>query len=119
MGPPVKKQSKYKNMKVFSDGIRFDSIKEAVRYRELLLMARAGLITDLQLQVKFILAASVKFSADSRAKPPIRYYADFVYLQNGSKVVEDTKSAITRKNTVYRIKKHLMMLVFGIEIKEV
>ena len=48
----------------------------------------------------------------------MRYYADAVYEEDGAKVVEDTKSDITRRDPVYRIKKHLMMSVHGIEIME-
>jgi len=46
--------SKYGNIKtVTSDGINHDSIKEANRWCELLLLQRAGLIQDLKRQVKF------------------------------------------------------------------
>lgn len=45
--------SKYHNRKVTADGITFDSVKEANRYKELKVLERAGLVHDLQLQVKF------------------------------------------------------------------
>ena len=49
----------------------------------------------------------------------IAYVADFVYEENGAKVVEDVKSPITRKNPIYKLKKKMMMYVHGIEVKEV
>ena len=50
-----KTNNKYHNEKVVVDGIRFDSIKEAKRYRELNLLVRAGEISDLELQKEFVL----------------------------------------------------------------
>lgn len=49
----------------------------------------------------------------------MKYVADFVYQANGQTVVEDVKSAATRKLAVYRLKKHLMMSVHGLEVVEV
>ena len=47
--------NKFKAKKVYWNGIRFDSQKEADRYGGLLLLQRAGIISDLQRQVKFTL----------------------------------------------------------------
>lgn len=52
--------AKYGNKKVKYNGIVFDSKKEALRYKELLLLERAKEIFDLQLQVKFELLPSQK-----------------------------------------------------------
>ena len=48
-------KSKYKADKVVVDGVKFDSKREARRYRELKLLEKAGEISDLQMQVKFVL----------------------------------------------------------------
>lgn len=116
-----KKQSKYKNHKVVIDGFKFDSKKEGKRYIDLKLLQRAGQIKDLRMQVSFELMAGVKFENEKRKKPALRYVADFVYtdVKTGLQVVEDVKSAMTRKLPAYRQKKHLMMSVQGIEIQEV
>lgn len=45
--------SKYKNIKVMVDGIKFDSKAEARRYAELKLMEDTGHIKELKLQPKF------------------------------------------------------------------
>ena len=102
--------SKYKNVKTIIDGIAFDSKKEAARYGELMLLAKAGAIQDLRLQVPFEL---IPKQAGERA---VKYIADFVYTENGETVVEDVKGVRT---DVYRLKKKLMLKVHGLRIKEV
>ncbi|WP_151778775.1 DUF1064 domain-containing protein [Acinetobacter bereziniae] len=114
-----RKKPKFRNKKVVLNGTTFDSRKEAKRFRELQILERAGEISELQTQYAFVLAESVKFSNEPRKKPALRYVADFVYIKNGCQVVEDVKSKISRSLAEYRIKKHLMMSVHGIEILEV
>ena len=116
---PILKGRKYRNQKVVIDGIAFDSKREAGRYQELKALASRNLIEDLRHQVPFELAPGVRFSNEKRAKPALRYVADFAYKLDGRLVVEDVKSAITAKAAAYRIKRHLMMAVHGIEVKEV
>lgn len=116
-GTPLKTaKSKYRSRKVEIDGIKFDSEKEGQRWRDLSLMEKHGKISNLRRQVSFEIAPAVRL--DGRMKPAIRYMADFCYQENGKEVIEDTKSAMTRKLPVFRIKKHLMALK-GYEIKEV
>ena len=118
---PKYKVSKYRNVKTTVNGITYDSAKEATRHQELLLLERAGKIEALERQKPFVLIGSVFI--DGRRKPPIRYYADFCYrVHDGGdyyRVVEDTKSSITRKNPMYRAKKHMMKAIHDIEITEV
>jgi hypothetical protein len=78
-----------------------------------------GEIQDLKCQVKFELAPKVKIEGEKRAKPALRYFADFTYLSNGKLIVEDVKSAATRKLPSFRNKKHLMKTVHDIDIREV
>ena len=107
--------SKYGNRKVIHDGIEFDSVKEAHRYCELKLMQRAGVISDLQLQVPFELIPTQRIDG-KLAEKAVNYVADFVYQQNGAQVVEDTKGVRTKE---YIIKRKLMLWVHGIRIREV
>jgi hypothetical protein len=109
-----KKKSKYNNKKVVIDGFKFDSGREGERYLELKLMQKAGIISNLELQVPFILAPSCVL--DGRKKPPLKYIADFVYDENGCAVICDVKGKIT---PLYRVKKHLMKTVLGLEINEI
>lgn len=109
-----KQRTKYKNQKIVVDNMTFDSKKEAKRYQELILMQKAGIITDLKRQVPFTLVPV--FSLNKNRYRPLIYIADFVYKENGIKVVEDTKGFRT---DVYKIKKKLMAYIHQIEIKEV
>jgi hypothetical protein len=86
------KMNKHKAKKTTLLGIDFQSMKEAKRYNELLLLLKAGEISNLRLQVPFELAPSVKFDGEPRKKPALRYLADFVYNdKNGNQIVEDAK----------------------------
>ena len=80
-------------------------------------MERAGIISNLQAQVKFILIPAQR-QGDKVVERAATYIADFMYTENGKTVVEDVKSPATRTD-VYRLKKKLMLYKFGIEIKEV
>lgn len=104
------RRSKYKNKKTG----KYDSQKEARRAAELRVMQGDGDITDLEEQVTFVLVPS---QPGERA---VKYIADFVYTRrNGERIVEDVKSAYTRKLPVYIIKRKLMLWVHGIRIIEV
>lgn len=121
---------KYGNKKYVEDGITFDSMKEAYRYHELKALEKAGIIHDLQLQVKYVLIPTQREDGTEVYKKGIyvgkkkpgkviekecAYYADFVYYECGKLVVEDTKGFRTAE---YKIKKKLMLWVYGIRIKE-
>ena len=109
------KPSKYKNRKYEVDGLVFDSKKEARRYEELRLLEKSGVISDLQTQVRFMLIPSQHIDGKCVERACF-YVADFVYFENGQKVVEDTKGF---KTTDYIIKRKLMLHVHGIRIREV
>lgn len=107
--------AKYGNRKIVRDGIEFDSIKECQRYCELKLMQRAGVISDLKLQVPFELIPTQRIDGKV-VEQAVKYIADFVYKQDGQTVVEDTKGMRTDK---YIIKRKLMLYIHGIRIREV
>lgn len=107
--------NKYSNTKCkCANGHIHDSKKEAKRCNELAILERAGIIQNLQQQVKFVLIPSQKLGGKV-AERECSYYADFVYTENGRQVVEDTKGV---KTDAYKIKKKLMLYVHGIVIKE-
>lgn len=122
------KNNKYSNKKVEVDGIIFDSKREAKRYQELLLLEKAGAITNLQRQVKYVLIPTQREPDTVGARGGIHkgkviekecaYYADFVYFDREKQemVVEDTKGM---KTTEYIIKRKMMLYRHGIRIKEV
>ena len=110
------KRQKYGNSKITIDGIRFDSKREAQRWQELRLMERAGRITDLRRQVKFVLIPSQRGEDGKVIEKQVTYIADFVYLKDGKTVVEDSKGYRTE---AYRLKKKMILYFFHIRIQEV
>ena len=122
--------NKYHNKKVTSyDGIQHDSKKEARRWCELKLLQKAGKISELQRQVEFELIPAQYETYERFSKKGEKladgtrtverkccYIADFVYTENGQRVVEDTKGVKTKD---YIIKRKLMLYVHHVRIKEV
>lgn len=72
--------SKYKNIRVMVDGIKFDSKAEARRYAELKLMEDTGHIKELKLQPKFELQPKYKNNKGETIRAII-YKADFSYIE--------------------------------------
>lgn len=121
-------KNKYNARSVEYDGLKFDSQKEALRYKELSFMLSEGIITDLRRQVKYLLIPTQREPDTIGARGGVKqgkllerecsYIADFVYtvVETGETVVEDTKGFKTKE---YAIKKKLMLFVYGIRIKEI
>lgn len=121
--------NKYGANKTNFAGKTFDSAREADRYAELLLLQRAGKISELQCQVKFVLIPAQYETYERFGKNGKRlkdgkrciekecaYIADFMYSEDGKDIVEDAKGMRT---TDYIIKRKLMLYVHGIRIREV
>jgi hypothetical protein len=111
----TKKRTKYSNVKVIIDGIKIDSKKEGAHYYKLKDQLAAGKISNLTLQPKFDIAQSVILDGTKRR---IRYYiADFSYIDSAGKlVVEDVKGF---KTEMYKLKRHLVKEIHGIEVVEI
>lgn len=128
------RKNKHGNKKTVVDGITFASKHEAKRYGELKLLLRVGIISDLELQKKYVLIPAQYREAPTgevykvgarKGLPKIKrvcieesccYVADFVYKKDGREVVEDAKGVRTKD---YIIKRKLMLYVHGIRIVEV
>lgn len=92
------------------------SRKEHNRAAQLLMMQRAGIISNLRQQVRFNLIPPQRDYAGTLIERACDYIADFVYTDDqGNVVVEDTKGFRTRD---YIIKRKLMLFVHGIRLKE-
>lgn len=90
--------TKYNNKKVTVNGQVFDSKKEARRYKELLLLEKAGEIKDLRTQVKFKLIPAQRDETTGEViERECSYKADFVYSEGDKTVVEDVKGFRTEK----------------------
>lgn len=124
-------KNKYYSKKITIDGITFDSKKEAKRYRELVLLEKSGAISGLERQVQFELlpkqreAPTEYYKRGRNAGKPkpgkvlemgVNYVADFVYFENGEKIVEDAKGYKTKD---YILKRKMMLYFHGIRIREV
>ena len=127
----MKYKQKYYNIKTkTTDGLVFDSHREALRWEHLLLLQKAGEISDLQRQVNYELLPNQyetyeRFGKDGKrlkdgtrlVERKVEYIADFVYTtRSGETIVEDAKGIKTKD---YIIKRKLMYAVHGIKIKEV
>lgn len=111
---------KYNNKKVTVDGIDFDSIKESIRYKQLKLLQRAGLIKDLKLQVSYTLQPS--FKSNGQTIRSIKYIADFDYFttKDNRHILEDVKSPATAKDKTYILKKKMLLYKYqDIVFKEI
>lgn len=106
-------KSKYGNHPMIIDGIRFDSTKEGHRWLELQTLQKAGVISNLQRQVKFELQPEFYF--EGKKERAINYVADFTYYENGEYIVEDVKGV---KTDLYKDKRKRMKYIYGIKIKE-
>jgi hypothetical protein len=95
---------KYGNVPTEVDGERLDSRREAKRYKELLLLYKAGEISKPVRQVRFPLPGGVV------------YVADFLFVdKTRGLVVEDAKGMRTAQ---YRDKAKQMRACWGIEVVE-
>lgn len=114
--PKQRRHQKYANRVQETPDGRFDSDAEYRHWCHLKLLVRAKEIRKLRRQVVFELAPAVVIQG--RKRPPLRYIADMVYeeVSTGKTVIADVKGAVT---DAFRIKRHLMMSVHGIEIREI
>lgn len=128
--PTPLKRSKYGNKKVEFDGINFDSIREKQRYIVLKDAVSKGLISDLQVHIKYELIPSITeeyvehLKTKDRIKTrtlqlPITYTCDFQYMKDGELVVEDVKISEKMIPKEFIIKEKLMFWKYRIKIKRV
>ena len=89
---------------------KYASKYEAEIASKLWALHRMGKITELREQVPFVLVPG-----DGKIRP-IRYIADFVYLEDGKQHVVDAKGC---KTPVYRLKRKLAALLLNLTIEEV
>lgn len=117
--------SKYHAKKIEAEGQTFDSRKEYRRWCSLRLLERAGAITGLRRQVKYVLIPAqygpptVGPRGGVKRGPLLErecaYIADFVYQKDGETVVEDVKGVRTPE---YVMKRKLLLERYGIRILE-
>lgn len=84
---------------------------EAKRHQELKMLEKAGIISKLQYHVSLPLIDKSEYGG------VISYEADFIYIKDNKKIIEDVKSEPT-KTRLYRLKKRLVAERYGIIISE-
>jgi hypothetical protein len=127
--------NKLRNTKVTVNGETYDSKKEYNRWCELKILERTGFISDLKRQVEYELLPKQVETYERYGKNgkrlkdgervlelPVRYIADFEYIQNGKKVVEDVKGYRDPNSATYAkfvLKRKMMLWLKGIRVIEV
>ena len=111
--------SKIANKPCLVDGIRFHSRKEARRYRELMLLQKAGLISNLILQPKYKLAVGnrpILLKSDRyKNGRQVTAIMDFAYIdEGGQEVVEDVKGIDT---PISRLKRAIVEAQYGVVVR--
>lgn len=100
----TKHYNKYGNKKITTpDGV-FDSKYEYEEWCRLKLLERAGIISHLRRQVQILLIPNQKTSEG--CVRGVKYYADFMYIEDGKEIVIDTKGYETDE---YKIKKKILL----------
>lgn len=123
-----KKGNKYHAKKVVVDGITFDSEKESKRYLFLRQAQADGIISDLELQPKFELIPAIKETyvkhlktkdklCERTAQLPITYTADFEYVKDGERVIEDVKISKSLLPKEFVLKVKMMKYFHNIDVK--
>lgn len=110
----MRRPHKYGAKRTLLGGITFDSKRESLRWFALSMRQKAGEISALERQVTYELAPSVKIAGEARARPALRFTADFRYIEKDKQVVEDSKGVA---DTAFRIRQHLMKSVHGIDVR--
>lgn len=89
--------SKYRAKRTKVGEIEFPSKLEAERYKQLILMLQAGVISRLKLQEEFVINRPYQDPLTGEKMRAVVYRADFTYLDHESKrlIAEDTKGIET------------------------
>lgn len=99
------------------DGVVFDSKGEMERFLHLKMLHRAGKISSLERQVRFPLDINgVPIKTRSEGFPNGRkcvYTADFVYFENGVRVVEEYKGFDTAES---RFRRAVFEAIYKVEV---
>lgn len=112
---------KYFSHKVERRGVKFDSMAEADRYEELLIMQKKGVISGLELQKGFEIIPSLLRKEVVQLKTKVKtvyrtdekaawYHCDFYYFdaEIGKWIIEEFKSKMTAKLTDYILRRKLI-----------
>ena len=105
----AKRGAKYGNKRAGG----FDSLDEAARLKELLLLEAAGVISDLRIKPRYVVFDAYTTYQGENVRA-ITYIPDYDYLEKGRRVVEDVKGGGARprqgtRTEVFELKRKLFM----------
>jgi hypothetical protein len=104
--------NKFHARAVHADGYRFASGAEYLRYCELLLLERAGAISELRVQPRYQILPR---EGTERAR---HYTPDFEYVEDGRQVAEDVKGGNATLTDAARLRMSLFRRRYpGIELR--
>lgn len=124
-------RNKYSANKVVVDGIEFASRKEARHYQDLVLLLKAGEISELQTQVRYVLIPAQREpdiigprggrKAGKVIEKELCYIADFTFRdKEGNLVVQDVKGYKGgQAYALFSVKRKLMLWIHGIKVEEI
>ncbi len=111
------RSGKFNAKRVVSDDGDFDSKGELRRYKDLVMLERAGRIQDLKRQVKIALEVngrSLVLRDKKGRERRLSYIADFTYYEDGVYVIEDFKGFDT---PVSRLKRAIVEATQGLVVR--
>lgn len=114
------RKNKYNAKKTKVGDIVLDSGGEAQRYSQLLILEKAGIISDLKRQVRLPLIVNgqhIALEDKAGRRRPLFYVADFTYRdsdENGAFIVEDFKGFDTPAS---KLKRAIIEATLGITIR--
>ena len=100
--------NKYNARRVTIDGVTYDSQAESRRGVELAMMEKGGAISGLRVHPRYLIVD--RFVHEGHVIRASYYEADFEYIENGRRIVEDVKGVVTE---VFGLKKKLFLLRYG------
>ena len=107
------RRHKYNAQKTLVGGITFDSRAEATRYKQLCLLQKAGIISEIELQPTFTLLDAFTDWSGKKHRA-MKYRADFRYIEEGREIIEDVKGMETK---VFKIKRKLFLSRYDYELR--
>lgn len=119
---------KYGNKRCALGDMEFDSKKEMQRYLVLKEAQERGIISDLELQPKWVLIPKITETyvkhlktkdkvCERTAQLPITYTADFAYMKNGERIIEDVKISPKMLPKEFVLKVKMMRAIHGIKVR--
>ena len=84
-----------------------------------IIFRKAGIISELKCHPRFEIIPRQETPKGKLNFKPAHYTADFEYVKDGQRIIEDVKSKATREEKDYVLRRKLMLYMNGIYVEEV